>query len=246
MKRHERPRTWRGLAATIGIALVACMGVAAFQLFGMGDRAANPGPSPSGRPRPDGGSVADLMIDWADWRRVNPDIVGWIAIPGTGVSQPIVAATADDPDYYLDHDVYGNWNPYGAVYLDAGCRKGLLNSRNAVVYGHHMHDGSMFSEIAGYADLAWAREHQKVMVLVPGQRLEYRVRFAGIVDNAALPKQTAFADRASFEAWYAAGLANASAVLDASERPLRTLSLVTCSYRRFDDERTVAMCSLEQ
>ena len=54
------------------------------------------------------------IVDWAFWQGVNADVIGWITIPGTPVDYPIVQAPADDPDYYLKHDVYGQYNYMGA------------------------------------------------------------------------------------------------------------------------------------
>ena len=76
-------------------------------------------------------------VDWAYWQGVNPDVIGWITVPGTTINSPIVQAPTDDPDFYLSHDVYGNYNIYGAIYLDAECAEAGLDSRNAVILGHH-------------------------------------------------------------------------------------------------------------
>ena len=42
---------------------------------------------------------------------LNPDLVGWISIPGTVVDYPVVQTK--DSDFYLDHDFYGNANING-------------------------------------------------------------------------------------------------------------------------------------
>lgn len=231
---------WNVVAAigiAVAVAAVACLAA----LLMMQGKAASPDPSPE---------VAEEEavsrwpeVDWTYWQGVNPDVVGWISIPGTSVSQPVVQAPADDPNRYLSHDVYGNWNPWGAIYIDAECEGGLLESPNAVVYGHHMDDGSMFAEVTGYSDSGWAAEHATVLVQTPTDRRAYKVRYADVVNNGTLPKRVEFLDKTDFDAWYAEGLADAAAVVDADERPEQTISLVTCSYWRYWDERTVVVCS---
>ena len=47
---------------------------------------------------------------------VNPDVTGWLTIPGTNIDLPIMQA--DDNDYYLSHDLYGEPDPYGLPYID--------------------------------------------------------------------------------------------------------------------------------
>lgn len=231
---------WNVVAAigiAVAVAAVACLAA----LLMMQGKAASPDPSPEAAEEEAVSRWPE--VDWTYWQVVNPDIVGWISIPGTSVSQPVVQAPADDPNRYLTHDVYGNWNPWGAIYIDAECEGGLLESPNAVVYGHHMDDGSMFAEVTGYSDSGWAAEHATVLVQTPTDRRAYKVRYADVVNNGTLPKRVDFLDKTDFDAWYAEGLADAAAVVDADERPEQTISLVTCSYWRYWDERTVAVCS---
>ncbi len=87
-------------------------------------------------------------IDWAYWLSVNPDVIGWITVPGTGIDMPIVQAGARSPIYYLTHDVYGSWNCHGIPCLSWACAQGgLLGSGNALVFGHHLNDGTLFSAV---------------------------------------------------------------------------------------------------
>ena len=48
---------------------------------------------------------------------------------GTDINHPILQAHASDPDYYLHHDIYRNYNPLGALYLDAECEKEAFKVR---------------------------------------------------------------------------------------------------------------------
>ena len=233
-------RIWSAVAA-IGIAVAVAAVTCLVALLMMQVKAASPEPSPGAAE--EAAESRWPEVDWTYWQGVNPDVVGWISIPGTSISQPVVQAPANDPNRYLTHDVYGNWNPWGAIYIDAECEGGLLGSPNAVVYGHHMDDGSMFAEVTGYSDPAWAAEHATVLVQTPTDRRAYKVRYADVVNNGSLPKRVEFLDKTDFDAWYAEGLSDAAAVVDAVEVPEQTISLVTCSYWRYWDERTVVVCS---
>ena len=144
------------------------------------------------------------LVDWDYWRQVNPNVVGWVTLPGTNVNGPIVLAPANDPDYYLKHDVYGEPNLYGCLYLDASCAAaGLLGSRNAVVYGHNMSlmDGSMFTALARYVDAAYAADHAEMLVQTPDEKKACPVLFASVVDAAAETTRTQFENDADFDAW---------------------------------------------
>lgn len=183
------------------------------------------------------------VVDWDYWKSVNPDVIGWISVPGTNVSQPILQSSPDDPDFYLRRNIHGNFSMWGCIYLDGECEEGLFGSPNAVIYGHRMSDGTMFAELGGYSDQEWARDHATVLLQTPEERRAYQVRFAQVVNNRTLPKRVDFDGKADFDAWYAGSLEDAAMVLDAEEAPVQTVSLVTCSYGLFSDQRTVAVCS---
>lgn len=144
----------------IMVAVTALVGAAALGLwlFSIHDRAADVDPSPilADASGSDAASDGAPTVDWEFWLSVNPDIVAWVSVPGTEIDYPVVQASADDPTFYLDHDVYRGWNPYGCPYLDAGCAGRGIDSPLALMFGHHMNDGSMFSAFANYSDRGFA------------------------------------------------------------------------------------------
>ncbi len=89
---------------------------------------------------------------------VNADIAGWLTIPGTDINLPVMQA--DDNDYYLSHDLYGNSDPYGLPYMDF--RVPVEPDQwavNTVVYGSSMQDGCIFDELTGYRNDEFYKEH---------------------------------------------------------------------------------------
>lgn len=180
-------------------------------------------------------------VDWNKWEKANPDIVGWVSVPGTRVSYPIVRAPEDDPDFYLRHDVHRRWNVYGAIYLDADSDAGLLDSDNSVVFGHHMNDGSMFAALAGYSNAEWAREHRRVLVQTRKHKVAYKMCSAAVVNGLTERKFTDFGSGDAFGTWRDA-VYRASGTKVGKLAGDRVLTLVTCSYHRFGNERTLAYC----
>ena len=78
-------------------------------------------------------------INWDDLLKVNKEIVGWIQYNGT-----------------TDED------SYGSIFLDYRCTNGT-DSKNIVLHGHHMNDGSMFGNLMDYggteADIDFYKKH---------------------------------------------------------------------------------------
>ncbi|MBO4365195.1 MAG: class B sortase [Eggerthellaceae bacterium] len=182
-------------------------------------------------------------VDWDYWMRVNPDIVGWISVPRTSVSYPIVQAPKQDPSYYLTHDIYGNWNFAGCPYLDASCcDDGLLASWNAIVFGHNLGfgDTSLFAPLSQYTQPDFAEHHRVVLVQTPQQKCVYHVEGAACVFGLQATKRTEFTDSCDFGAWYTQRLAECAYVApNAPGNAQRILTLCTCSYTRWDNERTL-------
>lgn len=86
-------------------------------------------------------------IDLSWWQSHYNDIIGYIYSPGTPISYPI--AYDGNNEYYLHHDLYGNYSEYGTIFLDARVPSDF-SGHNNVLYGHHMSDGSMFASISNY------------------------------------------------------------------------------------------------
>lgn len=183
-------------------------------------------------------------VDWDYWRSVNPDVVGWVTVPGTGIDQPIVQASGSDPERYLAHDVYGGWNYLGCPYLDAGCAEGgLLGSRNAVVFGHNIRygDGGMFAPLSGYVDPAFAAEHREILLQTPAGRRRLSVIAAEYIPGSEQSKRTEFSDERDYRSYVEGRLGGCRVrFVEDAEGIEQIWTFATCSYNEWpDDERTL-------
>ena len=75
-----------------------------------------------------------ILHDLALLKEKNPDCIGWVSIPGTGVDFPVM----HNGDFYLKHNFDGDYTDYGLPFLDERCR--LDTSDQLIIYGHHMND----------------------------------------------------------------------------------------------------------
>ena len=145
-----------------------------------------------------------------------------------------------DSTFYLDHDVYRGWNPYGCPYLDAGCAERGIDSPLALMFAHHMNDGSMFSAFAGYSDIGFAEAHSEILLQTPEDKMRLSVIAADIVDSDAEYKRLDFAGTEDFGSWLGRLLAEADVVLDGDTRAESVKAFCTCSYGRWNGhERTI-------
>ena len=98
-------------------------------------------------------------MDFSAQREVNSDVLGWILIPGTAVSYPVVQGT--DNDYYLNH-TWKKWTSVvGSIFLE--CRNSRdLRDFNTIIYGHRMNNGSMFAALKNYKTQSYWKAHPYV------------------------------------------------------------------------------------
>jgi len=87
-------------------------------------------------------------INLAALREENPDVVGWIRIPDTGIDYPLMQG--EDNDFYLNHTWKKEPNSVGSIFLEWQ-NSADLTDYNTIVYGHNMNDGSMFADLELFA-----------------------------------------------------------------------------------------------
>ncbi len=102
-----------------------------------------------------------MKVRIAALQEQNPDICGWINIPGTkNVNYPILQAA--DNDYYLNRDYRGQRLNAGSIFLDFRCDRDFNGNHNTVIYGHNMQNGMMFSELISFINESFFNENRYV------------------------------------------------------------------------------------
>lgn len=235
----------RAILLTLGLAALVAGLAGALGISALVDDAVDVPRRPmtaSEQAAPDEGEPGVEEIDWAAWREINPDVIGWVSIPGTGIDHPVAQAPSWDEEHYLRHDAYGKRNPCGCPYLDAGCaEEGLLGCRNAVILGHNINGGLLFSDLSRFSDEEYARAHDEVLIQTPDESRTYRVVAVDVIRGTSAVKRTSFDGYADFEGWWATRYESSRLRL-AEELPEvgQVAMLVTCSYNFWrENERTV-------
>ncbi len=175
-------------------------------------------------------------VDFNALKDINSDIVGWVYFEGANIDYPVVKG--NDDSYYLDHLFNGELNSSGSIFLDSQ-NNGEFSDRNSIVYGHHMKNGSMFSDITNYKEQSYYDEHTEAFLLTPNKN--YRIRlFSGYVtDSEGDAWQISFNNDDEFLKWtnrlIDISRFKCDVLPDVSDR---IITFSTCSYE-FDDARFV-------
>ncbi len=248
-------------AAALGAAGLALIGVGAGTLLReaatsgayreLSERTSG-GPSPQPQDSAGGGEASEgpPSRDWAALRAECGTLAAWVAVEGTGIDLPVVAAAdTSEETWWLRHDLWGSWTLSGTPFIDH--RVSGADDRNVVCYGHHLTGiGGMFSELQrvyeqgafdALGPLSWETPAQ-TSAMAPLCALSVDERWSDIqtFDWSADPSGEAF------RPWLAGIAAQATARTEGWEAlcasASRCVALVTCSSDwSYQPWRTVAV-----
>ena len=118
----------------------------------------------------DGKPLGEVTIDWDSLRAINPDVIGWVYVPDTVVSYPIVWKENDD-NYYLYHNFNGTTTQFGAEYgcvFLSGSNKNDWSDNSNFIFGHNMWSDMVFSVFSNeQGNSEWFNNHRYAYVFTP-------------------------------------------------------------------------------
>ena len=89
-------------------------------------------------------------------KEMNSDCIGWIYIEDTSVNYPVMY-TPKEAEKYLRKNFYGKYSTGGVPFIDIRCP---LNSKNLIIYGHNMKNGTMFGGLKNYINEDYRKAHK--------------------------------------------------------------------------------------
>lgn len=98
-------------------------------------------------------------MDFTALRQVNSQVLGWIVIPDTRLSYPVVQG--EDNLYYLNHTWRNTSNCVGAIFMEH-TNHSDLSDFHTIIYGHRMNDRSMFGILKHYQSQSYWAAHPYV------------------------------------------------------------------------------------
>ena len=134
---------------------------------------------------PDTGEQKQILPEFVQLYAMNPDIVGWITIPGTKIDYPVMQ-TPQSPDYYLKRNFHKEKASHGAIYAREQCDF-LTPSDNVTIYGHRMKDGSMFADLSSYTQKNFWESHKTIELSTLQNWYTYEI-FAVFQTTASIDK----------------------------------------------------------
>lgn len=97
------------------------------------------------------GLPENMLYKFGRLYQANNDVIGWLSVPGTEISIPIVSSKTYSSNYYNNHLFEGSVNKYGTPYTNSRITADSFE-RNIVIYGSGKDNVSVFSELKKFLD----------------------------------------------------------------------------------------------
>lgn len=96
-------------------------------------------------------SEKEKVKNFKKLQSINSEIVAWINVPHTNIDYPVLYHKGDTlhSQYYLYKNYEKNYSEYGSIFVDFRSQQNV-KSKNVIMHGHHMMDGSMFANLLKY------------------------------------------------------------------------------------------------
>lgn len=163
---------------------------------------------------------------------INEDYQGWIKVKNTNINYPILQAK--DNDYYLDKDINKQNLDSGSIFMHY--LNNEFNSKNTIIFGHNMKNGTMFGELKKYKDESFFRDNNYIEIETKdGDKIKYKVFSAYIASSDENYLQTQFETNEQFREYLERAEIRSMYKTDISlSEKDKIITLSTCSYEKED------------
>lgn len=163
-------------------------------------------------------------IDWIKLKKINPDIIAWIRVPGTAIDHPVLKNQS--PNYYLNHDYTGTRSVLGSVFVQPDTDEKFAD-QHIVIYGHNV--SQMFGDLHKYENEDFFRKNQQVWIYTPEQTMQGTIYSTYACFDTTTTYQTRFDSMEEWKDWKEQSMKQSS--FDGKEIPgdeSRIVTLSTC------------------
>ena len=119
--------------------------------------------------------VDGFKVKWEEIKKMNEEVCAWIIIPGTKINYPVLKS--DIADKYLKTNVYGKHSNGGSIFIDSNTIQ-PFDTNNTIIYGHNLNNGEMFSELRNFKDENFAKENNKIKIVMEDNSMKTYQIFA--------------------------------------------------------------------
>lgn len=113
----------------------------------------------------------EIDINWDKLKNEAKNLVGWLYIPNTNISYPLVQDKTSN-QYYVRRDYTGKKNSGGSIFLN---KETDIDDKHTIIYGHKMRADIMFHRLPEYAKQDFADSHKYIYIFTENGCQVYQV-----------------------------------------------------------------------
>ena len=179
--------------------------------------------------------LCPIQVDFGALRAENPDIKGWLYMEDSVINYPVLQGATNDT--YLRHLPDGSYNTAGSLFIDSACRADLTDL-TTIIYGHNMHNGSMFAVLESYKKQSFYDSHPIMWYLTPEGTFRLDI-LAGFIESAEHPLYSLYETKEELDGFLDYALPRSDFRTRCQEtHPERIFILSTCDYA-YEDARYI-------
>lgn len=114
----------------------------------------------------------EKMLQLAELKKQNNDIVAWLEIPDTKINYPVLQG--QDNEYYMRHTYNKEYSNDGSIFLDKDYDWNIPSS-NLLIYGHNNKNGNMFQDLLKYENKNYYEEHPTIRFITVDEEYQYEI-----------------------------------------------------------------------
>lgn len=176
-----------------------------------------------------------IRVDFDALKAENPDVRGWLYMADSVISYPVLQGETNDT--YLRHLPNGEYNTAGSLFIDSACR-GDMTDLTTVIYGHNMHNGSMFAALESYKKQDFYDAHPLMWYLTPEGTFRLNI-LAGLIVSADHPLYSLYETEEDLESFLDYALSGSDFRSRYGQKhPEKLFILSTCDYT-YEDARYI-------
>lgn len=141
-----------------------------------------------------------FSVDLEALQKENPDVKGWIYIPDTAVSYPLLWSKSDDT--YLRHTYTHEYSVFGSIFF-SHLSAPDLSDMHTLIYGHNTKNGSMFGGLKKYKEQAYFNSHPYIYLIMKGRTYQYKVVSCFTANTSDDVYLLSFTKNTDFQRWLA-------------------------------------------
>ena len=149
----------------------------------------------------DDGKLPENPIKFDELAEKNEDICAWLHFESLPViDYPIVRPEGENKDtnYYLRRDLEGKYSVGGTVYIQK-VNSPDFQDRCTVVYGHNMHDMTMFGHLKDFRNKEFFDNNPYFYVFRRKHILKYEIKSAFVYDDRLITSSFNFANDTEYQ-----------------------------------------------